>query len=51
MAHLLIYLFHFDPQNDKDDIDNIIEEVNAISGERQLQVSIEKTTSKFLEFS
>lgn len=31
--------------NDKDDIDNIIEEVNAISGETHIQVSVEKTTN------
>ncbi|XP_045606255.1 ribosome quality control complex subunit TCF25 isoform X1 [Procambarus clarkii] len=31
--------------NDKDEIDNIIEEVNAISGETRVQVSVEKATS------
>lgn len=32
--------------NDKDDIDNIIEEVNAISGESRVQVTIEKPNDK-----
>lgn len=36
------------PQNDKDDIDNIIEEVNAISSSAPQQVVIEKASSKFI---
>ncbi|XP_042222983.1 transcription factor 25-like isoform X2 [Homarus americanus] len=31
--------------NDKDEIDNIIQEVNAISGETHVQVSVEKSTN------
>lgn len=34
-------------QNDKDDIDNIIEEVNAISSDAHVQATVEKPTSEF----
>lgn len=43
---MLWYLFCFLLQNDKDDIDNIIEEVNAISSCAPQHAVVEKASSK-----